>query len=86
MYPELLRRYRDFVLQDMSQDITSLEDDRSVGMQNLQFAVVVQHNVYISSLPLSLPPSLSMDDVVDRYRSEVIIDGITLGTPIIRVV
>ena len=24
----------------------------------------------------------SMDDVIDRYRSEVIIDGITLGTPI----
>ncbi|CAI8033497.1 Ras GTPase-activating protein 1 [Geodia barretti] len=27
-----------------------------------------------------------MDDVVDRYRSEVIIDGITLGAPIIQTV
>ena len=27
----------------------------------------------------------SMDDVIDRYRSEVIIDGITLGAPIAQV-
>ncbi|CAI8033494.1 Ras GTPase-activating protein 1 [Geodia barretti] len=31
-------------------------------------------------------PFSSMDDVVDRYRSEVIIDGITLGAPIIQTV
>ena len=27
----------------------------------------------------------SVDDIIDRYRSEVIIDGVTLGAPILQV-